>query len=65
MVLVGSTSVGKSALIRNYIDNNFSDDYEPTVLDIYKGLKNINRRGVNVEINDTSGDDHLGVNRQI
>ena len=41
IVLVGDNSVGKSALIRNYLYNDFSDDYEPTVLDVFKGTKNI------------------------
>ena len=65
MVLVGDTSVGKSCLIRNYLDNSFSDEYEPTVLDVYKGTKAVRRRQIDIEIHDTSGDEHLGVNRQI
>ena len=65
MVLVGDTSVGKSCLIRNYLDNIFSEDYEPTVLDVYKGTKAVKRRQIDIEIHDTSGDEHLGVNRQI
>ena len=43
-MLVGDTSVGKSALIRNYLHNDFSDEYEPTVLDVFKGVKNVGRR---------------------
>ena len=65
IVLVGDTSVGKSCLIRNYLDNTFSEDYEPTVLDVYKGTKAVKRKQVDIEIHDTSGDEHLGVNRQI
>ena len=65
MVLVGDTSVGKSCLIRNYLENSFSEDYEPTVLDVYKGTKAVRKRQINIEIHDTSGDEHLGVNRQI
>ena len=64
IVLVGDTSVGKSCLIRNYLENSFSDEYEPTVLDIYKGVKNVKKRQIEIEIHDTSGDAHLGVNRQ-
>ena len=63
MVLVGDTSVGKSCLIRNYLENAFSEDYEPTVLDVYKGTKAVKRRQIDIEIHDTSGDEHLGVNR--
>ena len=57
MVLVGDTSVGKSCLIRNYLENSFSEDYEPTVLDIYKGIKNVSHKQIEIEIHDTSGDD--------
>ena len=63
IVLVGDTSVGKSCLIRNYLENSFSEDYEPTVLDVYKGIKNVKKRQIDIEIHDTSGDEHLGVNR--
>ena len=41
VVLVGDTSVGKTCLIQNYLHNQFSDEYEPTVLDVYKGIKNV------------------------
>ena len=44
IVLVGDTSVGKSCLIRNYLENSFSDDYEPTVLDVYRGTKNVKKK---------------------
>ena len=55
-MLVGDTSVGKSCLIRNYLENSFSEDYEPTVLDIYRGTKNVKKRQIEIEIHDTSGD---------
>ena len=62
-IVVGDSSVGKSCLIRNYLENSFSEDYEPTVLDVYRGTKNVKRRQLDIEIHDTSGDEHLGVNR--
>ena len=65
LVLVGDTSVGKSCLITNYLQNTFTEDYEPTVLDVYKGVKNVNKKQVNIEVHDTSGDEHLGVNRKV
>ena len=65
IVLVGDTSVGKSCLITNYLYNTFTEDYEPTVLDVYRGPKNVESKQVMIEIYDTSGDEHLGVNRQI
>ena len=65
MVLVGDTSVGKSCLITNYLHNSFSEDYEPTVLDIYRGTKNVNRQQIEIEIHDTSGDMHFGSERKV
>ena len=65
-MLVGDTAVGKSCMITNYLSNVFNeDDYEPTVLDVYRGVKNILKKQVEVEIQDTSGDEHLGINRMI
>ena len=62
--MVGDTSVGKTCLIHNYLHNEYTDDYEPTVLDVYKGTKNIAGRQIEIEIHDTSGDSHLGINRK-
>ena len=39
VVLVGDTAVGKTALITNYLHNKFVENYEPTVLDVFKGVK--------------------------
>ena len=38
IVLVGDTAVGKSCLIHTYLRKGFNDEYEHTVLDIYKGI---------------------------
>ena len=65
LVLVGDTSVGKSCLITNYLHNSFTEDYEPTVLDVYRGIKAVKKYQLNIEIHDTSGDEHLGVNRKV
>ena len=63
-MLVGDTAVGKSCLIVNYLRNEFSEEYEPTVLDVYRGTKNVDQKQIELEIHDTSGDEHLGVNRK-
>ena len=66
IVLVGDTSVGKSCLITNYLFNTFSEDFfEPTVLEVYRGTNNVMKRQILLEIHDTSGDDSLGINRQV
>jgi small GTP-binding protein len=65
LVLTGDTAVGKSCLITNYLNNSFTEDYEPTVLDVYRGIKNVQKKQIEIEIHDTSGDEHLGVNRKV
>ena len=55
-VLVGDTYVGKSALIRNFLYNEYSDAYEPSVLDVYRGEKKVKKKKYTIEIHDTTGD---------
>ena len=64
LVLTGDTAVGKSSLINAYLSNSFTEDQEPTVLDVYKGCKQVQKKNIEIEIHDTSGDEHLGVNRK-
>ena len=64
-MLVGDTSVGKSCLVVNYMNNSYSDLYEPTVLDVYKGTKSVQGQQLEIEIHDTSGDESLGDNRRV
>ena len=65
LVLTGDTAVGKSCMITNYLNNTYTDIYEPTVLDVYKGIKNVMKKQISIEIHDTSGDEHLGINRKV
>ena len=65
VVLVGDSAVGKSCLISNYIDNTFTENYEPTVLDVYTGRKTVTKGQVMVEVHDTSGDSNLATNRKV
>lgn len=65
IVLVGDTTVGKSCLVINYQRQVFDDLYEPTVLDVFKGTRKFNDKDLPIEIHDTSGDAHLGVNRAV
>ena len=63
--IVGDSTVGKSCLIHNYLENTFDDEYEPTVLDVYYGTKTVEGKQLKLELHDTSGDDHLGANRKL
>ena len=64
-MLIGDTAVGKSCLIHSYIYNTFTDDYEPTVLDVYRGIKNVSKKQIKLEIHDTSGDENFQENRAV
>ena len=63
LVLVGDTTVGKSCLIVNYQQQVFSEDYEPSVLGVFQGKRTFEGQTIGLEVHDTSGDPHLGVNR--
>ena len=65
VVLVGDTAVGKTALIENYLYNRFVEKYEPTVLDVFRGVQKVMKKQINLEIHDTSGDENLGANRKM
>ena len=51
-------------MIYNFLENKFDENYEPSVLDVYSGIKNVGKKQLMIEIQDTSGDEHLGVNRK-
>ena len=57
MVLVGDSAVGKTCLIKNYLENNFTDDYVPSMLEVFTGTKEINGKSIKMEIHDTSGEE--------
>ena len=42
--MTGDTAVGKTCLIHSYMYNIFNDEYEPTVLDVYRGKKKVGRK---------------------
>ena len=42
IVLVGDTAVGKSCLIINYLNEQFDEHYEPSVLDVFSGSMTFN-----------------------
>jgi len=37
LVITGNSAVGKSCLITNFLNNSFTEDYEPTLLDVFRG----------------------------
>ena len=65
VVICGDTTVGKTAMIHNYVNNKFDDKYEPNVLDVFKGEKPIDGEVYDVEINDTGGDENITDQRKL
>ena len=62
IVVIGDTEVGKSRLIRCFVDNSFDENYVPSVLDVYSGYISITPNNedtirLKTTIHDTSGDD--------
>ena len=64
-MLVGDTGAGKTQLILGFLNNAYDDHYEPTVLDVYAGVKPITRVPMNLEIHDTTGDSNLYLSRKM
>lgn len=56
ILLVGDTTVGKSAFLHRYIDNTFNEDFEPTIGIDFKVKKSIIKgRSVKSIIYDSAG----------
>lgn len=54
-VLLGSGGVGKSAITIRFVQNSFTEVYDPTIEDFYRKEININGSNVVFEILDTAG----------
>lgn len=60
IVIVGSFGVGKTSLIRRFVDNTFADDYKVTIgVHILKKTVDIQDHQVNLIIWDTEGTDDV------
>lgn len=61
IAVLGSRSVGKSSLIRQFIENSFAEEYHPTIESLFK--KTITRDGVDYECEliDTAGQDETSI----
>ncbi len=56
IVLLGNNAVGKTSLIKRYIENKFEDIFISTVgVDMFKKNLKINDKDINLEIMDTCG----------
>ncbi|KAI6192441.1 Rho-related GTP-binding protein RhoU [Aphelenchoides fujianensis] len=55
-VLVGNSAVGKTSLIDAYTKKRFNDNYVPTTFDNYSGTVNVDKKQIQIDLSDTSGD---------
>lgn len=65
IVFLGSGKVGKTSLIKRFLDNTYNDKYRPTVEDLFTREYEINGRVISVEIMDTSGSYNFPAMRRI
>ena len=57
--ILGSGAVGKSALTIRLITDNFLDDYDPTIEDLYKKTIVVDDHPVPIEVMDTAGQEEF------
>uniref|UniRef100_T1IYA5 Dexamethasone-induced Ras-related protein 1 n=1 Tax=Strigamia maritima TaxID=126957 RepID=T1IYA5_STRMM len=55
LVILGSSKVGKSAIVSRFLSNRFEDNYTPTIEDFHRKLYRIRGEVYQLDILDTSG----------
>ena len=63
LVVLGSGGVGKSALTIQLIQNNFVDEYDPTIEDSYRKQSTIDDQSCMLHILDTAGQEEYSAMR--
>ena len=62
VIVLGLGAVGKSALSIRFVQNQFAEDYDPTIMDTYTKSTTVDDRTYMVNITDTAGmDDNIAV----
>jgi GTPase KRas protein len=59
VVVMGPTSVGKSCITIQYVQNKFTECYDPTIEDWYRKVTNVDNEACLLEILDTAGTEEL------
>lgn len=65
VVVFGEARTGKSSLIRTFLGETFTDDYEPTVEDFYSKQILYNDKNYQVDIIDTCGSENFPAMRRV
>eukprot|EP01133_Synstelium_polycarpum_P004347 gene4347-5075_t len=65
IVILGSGSVGKSAITIRYVNGEFVDQYDPTIEDMYRKVIELGNDHFMLEIMDTAGTENFLVMRDL
>lgn len=65
IVVMGDNKVGKTAILRKFLNNTFKSQYKATVEDLYSQDFQIGESTLKVDFLDTSGDDQFPVMRRL
>jgi len=65
LIVLGNGGVGKSAITLRFVQDVFEEDYEPTIEDAYRNIKDIDGRPVRLEIIDTAGTEQFRAMRDV
>lgn len=57
--MLGSGGVGKSALTLRLVTDNFLEDYDPTIEDLYRMQVMVDGKGATLDIMDTAGQEEF------
>lgn len=61
IVFMGFRSVGKSSLIIQFVDNQFVDNYEPTIENTFQKNIKVDGQEYNLQVVDTAGQDEYSI----
>lgn len=65
LVLLGSSKVGKTALVTRFLDNRFDDKYTPTIENFHRKIYNIRGESYRLDLLDTSGNNPFPAMRRL
>ena len=64
-MLLGSSKVGKTALVTRFLDNRFDDKYTPTIENFHRKIYNIRGESYRLDLLDTSGNNPFPAMRRL
>ena len=65
LVIVGSSKVGKTAIVSRFLENKYDDKYTPTIENFHRKIYSIRGESYRLDILDTSGNDPFPAMRRL